>query len=83
MEFKMKLIDKVLFLIRSHNFSNQDLEINKDTCHNVWLHLSAQKKLFDCSHGVFGKEFKSIKESVEGFGFIFIHLNNEFIIKKK
>lgn len=74
------LVDKVLEVVKN-NLVNNQVVISRDNFKQVWIELAANKKLFDKTNGLFGKEYFHVIESLNGLGFHVNYINSCFVIR--
>jgi len=74
------LVDKVLEVVKN-NLANNQVIISRDNFKHIWIELAANKKLFDKTKGLFGKEYSHVINSLNGLGFHVSYTDSKFIIK--
>lgn len=74
------LVDKVLEVVKS-NLANNQVVISRDNFKHIWIELAANKKLFDKTKGLFGKEYLHVIHSLNGLGFHVNYINSCFVIR--
>jgi hypothetical protein len=74
------LVDKVLEIVKN-NLANNQVIISRDNFKHIWIELAANKKLFDKTKGLFGKEYSHVINSLNGLGFHVNYINSSFVIR--